>query len=535
MSLFKKNKNNSNNTVPWRNEDGKIVCNESLCPKGCEPTCPIYIHSEAMKLAHSGKTQEAIELYESALKTAPDFYDAWNNIAGYYGKLGDYFKAYDCFLKAHELNPGKPKPIYGLALASKDTGKYRECIKWCDEYDNLAQDGALDEVRKAAESHLKKAKPSETNKPKEGLIRLAKCGTYEVDPTAGFYKHVIERLHQVFISKGYLNGEIKHVPELFDKSNKVVLKVLRDNKLQTSCGGNPDKYYYIISSLSFYHGISFAEMWHTDYAQFKKTFDSYCYDETVDESCEKLLESFGYSRNKVREMLSVLFNEWADIIMPYMDLPDAREYIYISFEAVFNLGVSFFLEKGFSSSATKSEETDKSVEDLSTVIINSVTECMLNEKVIKTPDLECFSHDAGNMIFYVLLTDRMDEKNADLNNEVFIRKIAKDIFGIGMFAVFYQMRIHKPVSDFSKDDVIDLLIVFDNNGAFETPLKLAGYMPGSRQRTAINNIIDSALLAYFENRCDTPNDDEFVSFLTVLYQAGITIAVNDMKARGASI
>ena len=133
--------------VVWRNEDGQIVCPGSSCPQDCGHDCPIYINTDAAMLMMNKNYTTAIELYEKAVKIAPDFYDAWNNMGGCYGGKGDYEKAYDCYLKASECNPNKPNPVYGLALSTRDLGKYDECLQWCDIYDDLCDDGRCNSIR----------------------------------------------------------------------------------------------------------------------------------------------------------------------------------------------------------------------------------------------------------------------------------------------------------------------------------------------------------------------------------------------------
>ena len=67
-----------------------------------------------------GQGEKAIPLYLKALEIAPDFYDAWNNLGGIMVVKETTRKAYNHYLKAHELNPQKPNPVFGLMLTSRD-------------------------------------------------------------------------------------------------------------------------------------------------------------------------------------------------------------------------------------------------------------------------------------------------------------------------------------------------------------------------------------------------------------------------------
>ena len=147
-------KANKRDTVVWRNVNGQIACPGDVCPEECDNTCPIYINTQCLALMRIGANDKALELYKKALEIAPDFYDAYNNMAGIYGGQGQYQKAYDNFLKAHELNPVRPNPIYGLALCCRDLDRTEECIKWCEEYSRRSTDNRLAELYSEMQAKL---------------------------------------------------------------------------------------------------------------------------------------------------------------------------------------------------------------------------------------------------------------------------------------------------------------------------------------------------------------------------------------------
>lgn len=160
---FKKKKDEGK--VVWRNVNGKIVCPGDACPKDCDDTCPIYLNTQCTMLMQIGESDKALELYKKALEIAPDFYDAYNNMAGIYGGQGQYQKAYDCFIKAHDLNNVRPNPVYGLALCCRDLGRIEECVKWCEEYSRLATDNRLSDLY--AEMKTKLGGEVEEDEPSE--------------------------------------------------------------------------------------------------------------------------------------------------------------------------------------------------------------------------------------------------------------------------------------------------------------------------------------------------------------------------------
>jgi tetratricopeptide (TPR) repeat protein len=163
MGLFDFLKKSNSNTfsqspasknVVWRNAQGVITCPGDACPKGCDDSCPIYLNTQAVMLMQIGQGPKAIPIYEKALVIAPDFYDAWNNLGGIYGQMGNYSKAYECYKKARELNKVKPNPVFGLMLTSRDLGKYEACIYWCDIYKTLSRDGREIAIRDEANRKL---------------------------------------------------------------------------------------------------------------------------------------------------------------------------------------------------------------------------------------------------------------------------------------------------------------------------------------------------------------------------------------------
>ena len=155
MGLFNLfGKKETTKKLVWRNAQGVIACPGDSCPKDCDDSCPIYLNTQAAMLMSIGQGEKAIPLYLKALEIALDFYDAWNNLGGIYGGQGDYQKAYNHYLKAHELIPQEPNPVFGLMLTSRDLKPYEECIKWCDLYKTLSRDGRDIQIRNAANAAL---------------------------------------------------------------------------------------------------------------------------------------------------------------------------------------------------------------------------------------------------------------------------------------------------------------------------------------------------------------------------------------------
>lgn len=137
----------------WK-KNGKIECPGDSCPHECNDFCPIWLHTKAAHLIEQDKYADAILLYLEATRLEPEFYEAWNNLGGCYGAQGNYSKAYDCYLRAHQFDRKRTAPLFGLCMASRDLGKYEKCLDWCERYKKVSDDGRVDEIYETAKKHL---------------------------------------------------------------------------------------------------------------------------------------------------------------------------------------------------------------------------------------------------------------------------------------------------------------------------------------------------------------------------------------------
>ena len=124
--------------VVWRDQAGKITCPGDACPqKECDDTCPIWLKTIAHGLTRIQEYDKAIETYKEALKIAPDYYEAQNNLGTTYGMSGQDQKAYETFLAVHKANPRYANALQGLIVAETNLGMREEALAHCDELDQL--------------------------------------------------------------------------------------------------------------------------------------------------------------------------------------------------------------------------------------------------------------------------------------------------------------------------------------------------------------------------------------------------------------
>ncbi len=265
LDIFKSS-SNSNTRVVWRNASGKIVCPGDRCPKKCDDTCPIHLNTQAAKIIMTGNGSMAIPLYEKAVRLAPDFYDAWNNMAALYGQDGNYEKSFECYRKAHECAPDKAQPLYGLALVTRDLKRYEECVIWCDEYKKLTKDNKADTIKNEALKALNAASREKVDAFEPGI-------RFEEMPTFELAQRVLSELIEKDLNNGLMNEEWTPVRELADEAASVTKKIynyIKDYYINEVNEGRIDEsklsyYIFRITMLwSAFAGIGAMVLWDSD-------------------------------------------------------------------------------------------------------------------------------------------------------------------------------------------------------------------------------------------------------------------------------
>lgn len=234
-------------TPVWRDRSGTIRCPGDNCPqRECDDSCPIWLHTVGQRLLVIGQGEKALPLYQQAVGIAPDFHEAWNNMGGIYGQLGQYEQARQCYLKARELNPNKATTVYGLVLAARDIGDWEDCIRWCDEYDRLASDHRCDDIRAAARQMLDKssARHETGNVSSERMVE------------------VLQELLAFGAKEGFLlnGGTAPIVPELASQAQDVCTRVIEGMRADL-----PDQLLPAVLLASGYAGMGAVRFWYDDW------------------------------------------------------------------------------------------------------------------------------------------------------------------------------------------------------------------------------------------------------------------------------
>lgn len=118
----------------WLAENGTVRCLDDRCPQECDMGCPIYLQTMAVPYLQAGHFKQAAVFLQKAVEIEPTFAEAWNNLAACYGQLGNHQLAYDCYKKSFDLL-NKPKPLFGMAVSTKNLGKYSEAMQYVKLYE----------------------------------------------------------------------------------------------------------------------------------------------------------------------------------------------------------------------------------------------------------------------------------------------------------------------------------------------------------------------------------------------------------------
>ena len=92
-----------------------------------------FLHARAARLASSGKTKEAIEVYEQIVSRNARDADAWRDAGVGYALLKQFDKALSCLDKAIQAAPGDPRNYDHKAVTLGRMGRFPACLDVLDQ------------------------------------------------------------------------------------------------------------------------------------------------------------------------------------------------------------------------------------------------------------------------------------------------------------------------------------------------------------------------------------------------------------------
>ena len=159
-----------------------------------------------------------------------------------------------------------------------------------------------------------------------------------------FYEKCVEAFHDLAKSKKLLKKGIIQIPELAEMGVDTILTYLKEPSLQSSCN-DAIHYYKTLLVMALKTGIIYSAYWHTDfqYLQLELYYDVMGYGPS--DYMGKILENdLGITNEKlIRFAVDVIFEKWLKLMKPYWDLQEARNYVFYSFLAIYQLGISIEL------------------------------------------------------------------------------------------------------------------------------------------------------------------------------------------------
>lgn len=254
----------------WRNKDGRIECPGDACPKACDETCPIWCQTLAVQRMQAGQNEAALAYFKKALTIAPDFKDAWVNLASIYGMMNNDLEANKAFKTAYALDGHYRQAIHGLIISSKNLGQFDEALKYCDEYAEKIDKPEADKLRKMVTA----ARDSGNVVRRESALDMA----------LKIVNHARET--------GLLpqNDHLQHIPEIITEAKTVCIKVLKE-LMKDEGGGN------ILTWLCWgaYAGMGAVLHWHLDWNSLrsKGIAETLLEPRGVDEMDEYVIDSIG--------------------------------------------------------------------------------------------------------------------------------------------------------------------------------------------------------------------------------------------------
>jgi len=102
----------------------------SLKVNWCQPE---VLNNLANLISSMGRWDEAISLYEAAVKVAPDFASGWFNLGLAYQTQGEHPAAIEALEEAHLLKPGDPRFSNALGISYKELDQLDEAIEAFDQ------------------------------------------------------------------------------------------------------------------------------------------------------------------------------------------------------------------------------------------------------------------------------------------------------------------------------------------------------------------------------------------------------------------
>ena len=244
---FFKNKDNGKNIdkVVWRDRNGRITCPGDKCRQECDAKCPIWCQTFALTLLTMNYPEQAIPFFKIALKLAPDFKDAWANLGTAYGRANNILEANKAFKAAYAIDNKYKNALHGLVMSCSGLGQYEEALKYCDEFESVANKEEADKLRLQVNNEKKSGDVPRQESALDMAIEI--IAHSRNDKTLGE------------------NDKLPHIPEIMVEAKNVcqtLYKEIAKTELKNKL--------YTLLSTSMFAGIGAVHYWNEDWNSLKR-------------------------------------------------------------------------------------------------------------------------------------------------------------------------------------------------------------------------------------------------------------------------
>ena len=162
-------------------------------------------------------------------------------------------------------------------------------------------------------------------------------------------------------------------------------------------------------------------------------------------------------------------------------------------------------------------------------LIREVVLCMHSMKVIQTQAMCFFRNDGG--IFEGLYLSHTNDRQmqtirSSCGDDLFLLLLASRSFGAGVYVTAIQSKYGKAVSDFKKDEVLEVYNALCGTDPYELAIQTLGYAADSNNKKCMDYIVAIGIKAYKAAAKESVMDKSFLKiFMKVMYNAGITFVM----------
>ena len=184
-------------------------------------------------------------MFKKALMLAPDFKEAWVNMASVYGMMNNHLEANKAFKTAYALDSSYKNAVIGLITSCKNLGQFDEALRYCDEFAVKFDKTGAEKLR----AQVISARDSGNIVRQESALEMA-------------LKIVAQARENGLLPP---NDHLQYIPELYTEAKNVCKKVF-DELIKLKDGRHP----WIWLSWGAYAGMGAVFHWHVDWNGLKE-------------------------------------------------------------------------------------------------------------------------------------------------------------------------------------------------------------------------------------------------------------------------